>query len=265
VLDEGGRAVTLLDGHVTVLDRNGDADELVPVVDVPVTLGGLSRHNVENVLAAAGAAIAVASRGSGRRGAATFAADADANPGRMNVYDLAGVTVVVDLAHNEAGLQALVEVGSRVARARWLAPARARWVSATVRTTCWRGMGELAALRADDVVVGHKRKYLRDRTVEQMHALFGAGAAAAGLADLPACDDELAATQLLLGRAAAGDVVAVMCHEQRAEIHAALLAAAGHGGRSGVIRRRSSRPAEGSSDRRGTTGRGTSRLVSCRC
>jgi cyanophycin synthetase len=60
-----------------------------------------------------------------------------------------------------------------------------------------------------------------------MHALFGAGAAAAGLAALTACDDELAATQLLLGRSAAGDVVAVMCHEQRAEIHAALLAAGG--------------------------------------
>jgi cyanophycin synthetase len=97
-------------------------------------------------------------------------------------------------------------------------------------------MGELAALRADDVVVGHKRKYLRDRTVEQMHALFGAGAAAAGLADLPACDDELSATRLLLSRSAAGDVVAVMCHEQRTEIHEALLAAGGAAAGPDVIR-----------------------------
>jgi cyanophycin synthetase len=141
VLDEGGRAVTLLDGHVTVIDRNGDTDELVPVVDVPVTLAGLSRHNVENVLAAAGAAIAVRlPRAAVVEGLRTFAADADANPGRMNVYDLAGVTVVVDLAHNEAGLQALVEVAAGLrAPGAWFGSCSA--VSATVRTTCCAGWG----------------------------------------------------------------------------------------------------------------------------
>ena len=52
----GGRAVTVLDGDVVVLRPNSDPDHLVPVVDVPVTLSGLSEHNIANALAATAAA-----------------------------------------------------------------------------------------------------------------------------------------------------------------------------------------------------------------
>ncbi len=55
----GGRATTVIDGWITVLDRAADPDPLVEVVDVPMTLAGLSRFNVENALAAASAALAV--------------------------------------------------------------------------------------------------------------------------------------------------------------------------------------------------------------
>ena len=42
-LDAGGRAITVLDGDLVVLSPGGDPDRLVQVVDVPVTLSGLSR------------------------------------------------------------------------------------------------------------------------------------------------------------------------------------------------------------------------------
>ena len=59
VLNEGGRATTLIDGWVSVLEPHADADLLVPIVDVPMTLAGISGFNVENALAAASAAIGV--------------------------------------------------------------------------------------------------------------------------------------------------------------------------------------------------------------
>ena len=59
MLDEGGRAVTLLDGAITVLEPRTEPDPLVPVVDVPMTLAGLSHVNVENALAAVGAGLGV--------------------------------------------------------------------------------------------------------------------------------------------------------------------------------------------------------------
>ena len=57
VLGTAGRATTIIDGWITVLEGSR-ADPLVEVVDVPMTLSGLSRFNVENALAAASAALA---------------------------------------------------------------------------------------------------------------------------------------------------------------------------------------------------------------
>ena len=61
-LAAGGRATTVIDGWIAVLLPNADPDPLVELVDVPMTLAGLSRFNVENALAAASAALASGSR-----------------------------------------------------------------------------------------------------------------------------------------------------------------------------------------------------------
>ena len=57
----------MIDGWVSVLHPNADPDPLVELVDVPMTLAGLSRFNVENALAAASAALAVGHPARGRR------------------------------------------------------------------------------------------------------------------------------------------------------------------------------------------------------
>ena len=59
MLSGGGRATTVIDGWVSVLAPDADADPLIELVDVPMTLAGLSRFNVENALAAASAALAI--------------------------------------------------------------------------------------------------------------------------------------------------------------------------------------------------------------
>ena len=219
-LTEGGRAITLIDDAVTVLDPGAEPDALVPVVDVPMTLAGLSHVNVENALAAVGAGLGV---GLPRRavieGLRSFRPGPDDNPGRMNVYDLAGTTVVVDLAHNEAGVQALLEVlqGLR-------APGAAvRLVMGTPgdRTDdIIRGVGEIAARGTDQVVVGHKEHYLRGREADELAGLLQEGAAAVGVTDVPVHPTELAGLQALLTTSGPGDVVGVMCHAERAEIAA---------------------------------------------
>ena len=97
-------------GDIVVLHPNADPDHLARIVDVPVTLSGLSEHNTANALAATAAALGLGlPRQAVVDGLRTFAPDPTHNPGRMNVYTLplaAGgrVTVIIDLAHNEAGL-----------------------------------------------------------------------------------------------------------------------------------------------------------------
>ena len=75
----------MIDGWVSVLTPNRDPDPLVELVDVPMTLAGLSRFNVENTLAAASAALAVGiPRDVVVEGLRTFRPDSEHNPGRMN-------------------------------------------------------------------------------------------------------------------------------------------------------------------------------------
>ena len=55
-LGVGGRAMTVLDGYLTVLSPDAAPDRLVRVVDLPMALSGLSHHNVLNALAEIGRA-----------------------------------------------------------------------------------------------------------------------------------------------------------------------------------------------------------------
>ncbi len=224
-LDEGGRAVTLLDGAITVLEPRAEADPLLDVADVPMTLAGLSHVNVENALAAVGAGLGVGlPRAAVIDGLRSFRPGPDDNPGRMNVYGLGGVTVVVDLAHNEAGVAALLEVlaGLRVPGS------DVRLVVGTPgdRTDeIIRGVGEIAARGADQVVIAHKEHYLRGREPDDLADLLREGAASVGVLDVPVHPTELAGLQALVEKSGDGDVVGVMCHAERTEIDAWLRSA----------------------------------------
>ncbi len=220
VLNEGGRAITLLDGSITVVDARREPEPVVPVVDVPMTLSGLSRVNVENALAAVGAGLGVGlTREAVVAGLRSFRPGPEDNPGRMNVWSLGGVTVVVDLAHNEAGVAAMLEVllGLRPAGR----SVRLVMGSPGDRTDeIIRGVGEIAARGADQVVIGHKEHYLRGRDLDGLAALLREGAEAVGVTDVPVHPTELAGLQALVERSAPGDVVGVMCHAERVEVRA---------------------------------------------
>jgi cyanophycin synthetase len=223
-LAERGRATTVIDGWVAVLEPGSDADPLVELVDVPMTLSGLSRFNVENTLAATSAALAAGiSRDVVVEGLRTFLPDVEHNPGRMNLFTVpvvgGGATVVIDLAHNEAGLEALLEImaGVRPPGARLLLGLGA----VGDRTDELLGrLGEIGAMGADVVAIAHKERYLRGRTRAELDALLRAGAERVGVTDITSYDTEVECLAGLVGVARAGDVVGLMCHAQRDEVYA---------------------------------------------
>jgi cyanophycin synthetase len=219
-LNDGGRATTVIDGWVCVLRPGADAEPLVELVDVPMTLAGLSRFNVENALAAASAALAIGiDRAVVVDGLRTFLPDAEHNPGRMNIFSLADVTVVIDMAHNEAGLEALLEIMNGVRRpgARLLLG-----LSAVGDRTddVIEKLGEMGGRDSDVIAIAHKLKYLRGRTVEELERLMRAGAEKVGVTDMPAYDSEVECLVALVQLARPGDVVGLMCHAQREEAYA---------------------------------------------
>jgi cyanophycin synthetase len=236
VLSDGGRATTVIDGWISVLLPNRDPDPLVELVDVPMTLAGLSRFNVENSLAAASAALAVGiPREVVVEGLRTFLPDAEHNPGRMNFFSLPApgessdgqsVSVVMDLAHNEAGLEALLEIMNGVRR-----PGCRLLLGLGVvgdRTDdLIELLGEIGARDSDVIAIGHKSRYLRGRTIDELEALMRAGAERVGVTDVPAYDTEVDCLAALVDQAQPGDVVGLMCHAEREEAYAWI---ADHGG-----------------------------------
>lgn len=219
-LNDGGRATVVIDGWVSVLRPNQDPDPLIELVDVPMTLAGLSRFNVENTLAAASAALAIGiPRDVVIEGLTTFKPDAEHNPGRMNFFTMpSGVSVVMDLAHNEAGLEAMVEIMNGVR-----APGQRILLGLGVvgdRTQdLIEKLGEIAARDSDVVAIGHKEKYLRGRTIEELESWMRAGAERVGVTGVPAYPSEVAVLAALVGQALPGDVVGLMCHADRQECY----------------------------------------------
>ena len=218
VLSEGGRMTTLLDGWICVLRPGADPLPVVQVVDVPMTLAGLSRVNVENVLAVTSATLALGFPVEQVSDGLRSFEPSTKNPGRMNIWTArvpgGTISVVIDLAHNEAGLEALLEImnGIRPPNGRLLlgvGTAGDRSDDVFVR------LGEIAGLGADVVEITHKAKYLRGRSMGGLGKLIRTGAAHAGMDILREHDSELSCLVSLVGEARDGDVVAVMTHQDR--------------------------------------------------
>jgi cyanophycin synthetase len=103
-----GRRIVYVDrGHLVA--AHGKKEERVPFAEVPITRGGVVGFQVENVMASVAAAWAVGiSWDAIRLGLKTFVGESDNAPGRFNVFDYRGATVIADYGHNPDAIQALV-------------------------------------------------------------------------------------------------------------------------------------------------------------
>ena len=104
---QGGRTV-FVDGDSVVV-KEGSWRESFSLRDVPLSRGGSIGFQVENVMAAIAAAWASGlSWDAVRRGLASFVNDTHNAPGRFNVMDFRGATVIADYGHNPDAMRALV-------------------------------------------------------------------------------------------------------------------------------------------------------------
>ncbi len=103
-----GKRCVFVDGDMLVAAQ-GAWRESIPLRDIPITRHGSIGFQVDNAMAAVAAAWgAERDWDSIRRGLASFANDADNAPGRFNVMDYRGATVIADYGHNADAMRALV-------------------------------------------------------------------------------------------------------------------------------------------------------------
>jgi len=201
----GGRAVFARDGSV-VLAQGKREEVLAALAAVPLTHQGKVAFQVENVLAAAAAAWCLAlPLEQVRARLATFRGDADQAPGRFNVFQAGGATVIVDYAHNPSALAALVDALEHF-------PHRRRtWVS----TGCNRrdcdivSMGEIAGNGFDRVILYGDRGN-EDRADGELNVLLRRGLAGGKrVAETVEVADEAGALQLGLQDLVPGELVVI--------------------------------------------------------
>jgi cyanophycin synthetase len=105
---KGKRVVFVEDGFLVA--AQGKQQHKLALSEVPITRGGTIGFQVENVMAAVAAAWAVGvSWDAIRAGLATFVGESDNAPGRFNVFDHKGATVIADYGHNPDAIAALVQ------------------------------------------------------------------------------------------------------------------------------------------------------------
>ena len=106
-LAQGKRAVYVENGHLVAAENS--VQHRLPLAEVPLTLGGAIGFQVENVMAAVGAAWALdLDWDTIRRGLASFDNDSNNAQGRFNLFRYRGATVIADYGHNPDAMQALV-------------------------------------------------------------------------------------------------------------------------------------------------------------
>ncbi len=107
---KNGRAIFTRNNEV-ILAEGSNEIVLISLADVPLTQGGRVGFHVENVLASAAAAWALHMPLQRiRDGLASFAPKMDQVPGRFNIMDIGGVTIVLDYGHNTSAVARLLEV-----------------------------------------------------------------------------------------------------------------------------------------------------------
>jgi cyanophycin synthetase len=224
----GGMCIVVDDERLVAIEGRTER-EVVPVAELPAALGGLARHNVANALAAAGGAHAMgATWDEIAEGLRTFRPTSKQMPGRLNLYRLGNRIVILDFAHNEAGMSALLDLADGLIGPRGN---RRGSVTAIIGTAgdrpndSLRELGRLAASRADEVAIKETLRYLRGRSRQALIGEFRAGIRAGGgrPADVPVYEDEpgsLHGELTTAGRLAANDdgslrLVLIMCHADR--------------------------------------------------
>ena len=220
----GGRGYVVRDGWIVELDGRAE-HKIVEAARVPITIGGIARHNVANALAAVAAARGLdVTIEAAAEGLVAFRPTSERSPGRLNLYRLGARIVIVDFAHNEAGVAAILDVAEGIAAG---AAGRAAPITAIVGTAgdrpddTLRGIARIAAERAQRVAIKETQKYLRGRSRESVVGELLAGVRAAGGStnDVPVYESETAALRAELadpeGRTR---VVLLLCHQEREEV-----------------------------------------------
>jgi cyanophycin synthetase len=233
-------------GEMIVLRQGRKSMPLVWTHLLPSTFEGRARMNVQNALAATGAAWAAGAHLHDiRQGLRTFTTSYFMAPGRLNMFELDGYRVIVDYAHNPPAVRSLGEFVDQLAEPspsgrRPLVTGRRIGVMATAGDRRDEDIVELGrtAARYFDTLILREDANNRGRPRGETAALIEKGVRAemsngGRVQEVETVLDELEATRRALDLGSDGDVI-VVCVDHANDVWKELQRRQ-HGASSGAI------------------------------
>ena len=206
---------------------NGENVELsVVVADIPVTMGGAARFNVQNAIGSIGLTKAMGLDNQAIiAGLTKFEATPDDNPGRCNEFTVNGARIFVDFAHNPHAIAAMSNMLESL-------PAKRKYLlisHAGDRTDQEiRGLTQGAIGFAPDVIVAAElADYLRGRELGEVPALIAEQCIESGVASdaIQICRSPPEGMELILEQLQDGDVALILALSDRERVFELIRAA----------------------------------------
>lgn len=206
-LSIGGTALFLQEGYI-VRAEGSHGEQIIRVVDIPVTFSGIATHNLQNAMVAAAVGLCLDIPVTViQQALKTFVQ----NPGRLNLIDADNFRIMVDYGHNPAGYEALIETLKQLNAARLIGVIAA---PGDRRDDVIINIGRIAGLGFDHIIIKEDMD-LRGRSKGETAQLLRQGAMQAGRTDheIQIVLSEKEAVTHALKHAGENDLIAI-CYEK---------------------------------------------------
>lgn len=198
-------------------------EHIADMDQIPMTLSGAARHNVQNAMGVIGLCKALNLPTEAiKLGLARFSSSAADNPGRGNLYEVNGVRVMVDFAHNEHSMRAVIATARHLNAANYIvmfSNAGDRSDAEICKLT-----DAVAELTAKHYIVAEIERYLRGRQPRELLSLVRSQLAKNNIAssEISCTDTPLEGAERALSMAQSGDCVLLFVLDQRQQVKALL-------------------------------------------
>lgn len=214
-ISQGERAVFVKDNQI-IYYFDGDFESIASLSDVPMTFNGAAIHNVQNALGVVGLCKALKLPLEAiRSGLKSFGSNAQDNPGRGNIYQHQGYKVLVDFAHNEHSMRAIVDMVRKLPAKRYIA----MFGHAGDRTD--QEIEDLTkavmALKPEVYIVSEVEKYLRGRALGDIPNVVKRALTQHHVSarQIKVANSALEGTQLAVSLAQQGDILLLFVLDER--------------------------------------------------
>ena len=208
------RIVHIHNGHIIV---NGSV--CCCVEEIPLTINGFAKYNIENaVMASTLAFCAGLSVRATKEGLQRLHPNPKDSQGRTNIFTYREGTVILDFAHNEHGVQVMVDL------VKAMNPKRSFMVIGQAGDRdedLLAGMSYAAAsLQCDLYFLKHLKKHNETRSAEETLDIIKNKLLEAGVSpkQIQICDGEIDAAEKALSILKSGDILLLLAHSYYAQI-----------------------------------------------